>query len=71
MCLSNWFLIRFDYILTHSPVHLADVFLHRAGVEVNKESPGGLGTLPEAVGNRFVDVKVLGALSKAIREPVA
>ena len=53
-----------------SSLHLTDVFLHKTGVEVNDESPGGLGTLSEAGRNRFTDVRVFGALSKAIREPV-
>ena len=44
------------------------MFLHQAGVEVNKEFPVGLSTLSEAVGN--TDVSVFGSVSKAMWELV-
>ena len=56
--------------LTHSPVHLADVILYQASVEVNKESPGGLCALSEVIGDGFKDARELDALLNVTRELV-
>lgn len=63
---EQWF-TKWDDGLT-PPLHLTDVLFHQASVEVNKESPGGLGTLSEAIDNSFMDVRVCGILFESIRE---
>lgn len=64
---NEHYFIKRDY--THTPpVHVADVFFHQASVEVDKESPGRLSPLSEAISSCFMDVRVCGILLKSIRE---
>lgn len=53
-----------------SSLHLAGMFSHQARVEVNKQSPGGLRTLFEAVENTVTDARAFSGRLKAMGELV-